>query len=76
MKVWSFVIVRPEMSAFLAGFGMSTRVMRPYSRSDLGTDAKKVYNYRHSRARRCVENDILFKLAINLLTIYGVLFVW
>ena len=36
-------------------FGMSTRLLKPYPNSSLDP-AQRIYNYRHSRARRSVES--------------------
>jgi hypothetical protein len=47
-------------SCYFLGFAMTRAVMRPFKRGNLIDDERKVYNYRHSRARRCVENGIKF----------------
>lgn len=36
-------------------FGLSRHILRPYARKSLTTTLKKIYNYRHTRARRMVE---------------------
>ena len=51
-----------ELPHFLVGdeaFPLQRHLMRPYARASLvgpEADAKRVFNYRLSRARRCVEN--------------------
>ena len=45
-----FFLVRDEI------FPIKTWLMRSYPRTDLSCDKKKIYNYRHSRARRVIEN--------------------
>ena len=44
-----YVIVADE------AFALSEHVMRPFGRSTLTTTKRKIYNYRHSRARRYIE---------------------
>lgn len=38
------------------GFPLKSYIMRPYSRRNLKSNERKVFNYRLSRARRVVEN--------------------
>lgn len=45
-----YVIVADE------AFPLKTYLMRPYSKNSIKSDEEKIYNYRHSRARRTVEN--------------------
>ena len=40
-------------------FALKTFMMKPYPQSDLSID-KRIYNYRHSRARRISENLMVF----------------
>lgn len=55
-------------------FALHRHILKPYPRKILDSDAKKIYNYRVSRARRCVENAFgimasrfrIFHTAINL----------
>ena len=45
---------------FLVGdeiFPLKTWLMRPYPGTDLSCEEKKIYNYRHSRARRVIERS-------------------
>lgn len=57
-----------------AAFPLCTRIMKPYSGKNL-TKNQKIYNYRHSRARRTVESAFgiyanrwrVFHTAINML---------
>jgi hypothetical protein len=45
-----YVIVADE------AFALKPYLMRPYSKNSVVSDEEKVYNYRHSRVRRTVEN--------------------
>lgn len=45
-----YVVVADE------AFPLKTWMMRPYSRNSIVSEHEKIYNYRHSRARRTVEN--------------------
>lgn len=36
-------------------YALATNMMKPFSRAGLLTNERKIYNYRHSRARRIVE---------------------
>nr|CAH7755884.1 unnamed protein product [Callosobruchus chinensis] len=50
MEQFPYVIVADE------AFPLKTYLMRPYSKAAITSDEEKIYNYRHSRARRVVEN--------------------
>nr|CAI5819941.1 unnamed protein product [Callosobruchus analis] len=50
LEQFPYVIVADE------AFPLKTYLMRPYSKAAITSDEEKIYNYRHSRARRVVEN--------------------